>query len=110
MKELRKKNIEAREWKDEPDNQHKIDYLLVNLPHHSIEHLPELLPLLSTGHPTVIRGWAIIDRDSLAHQESKIRSMIELAGGNLESIICSEVKGFSSSKIFMRFESWQTFT
>ena len=109
LKELKIKNIDARKWKDESVNQHKIDYLLVNLPHHSIEHLPELLPLLSTGHPTVIRGWAIIDRDSLAHQESKITSLIELAGGNLESIICSEVKGFSSSKIFMRFESWQTF-
>ena len=110
LNELEIKNIDARKWKDELGNEHKIDYLLVNLPHHSIEHLPELLPLLSTEHSTVIRGWAIIDRDSLALQEGNITSMIELAGGNVEYIRCSEVKGFSSSKIFMRFESWQTFS
>ena len=110
LNELEIKNIDARKWKDELGNEHKIDYLLVNLPHHSIEHLPELLPLLSTEHSTVIRGWAIIDRESLALQEGNITSMIELAGGNVEYIRCSEVKGFSSSKIFMRFESWQTFS
>ena len=110
LNELQIKNIDARKWKDELGNEHKIDYLLVNLPHHSIEHLPELLPLLSTEHSTVIRGWAIIDRESLALQEGNITSMIELAGGNVEYIRCSEVKGFSSSKIFMRFESWQTFS
>jgi len=109
-KQLKINNIDARKWKDELDNEQKIDYLLVNLPHNSLEHLPQLLPLLSTDHSTVIRGWAIIDRDSLALQEGKITSMIKLAGGNVESISCSEVKGFSSSKIFMRFESWQTFS
>ena len=61
--------LSTRKWKDELGNEHKIDYLLGNLPHHSIEHLPELLPLLSTEHSTVIRGWAIIDRESLALQE-----------------------------------------
>ncbi|MDP6333767.1 MAG: hypothetical protein QF479_03950 [Candidatus Poseidoniaceae archaeon] len=103
------KNIDARDWTTELQEESIIDYLLVNLPHHSLQHLPELLPLLSKNHPTVIRGWAIIDRDSLNNQDKDIRSMIELAGGKLESIDCSEIKGFSSSKIFMRFESWQTF-
>ena len=106
---LEVKNIDAREWAKEVQAESKIDYLLVNLPHHSLEHLPSLLPLLSKNHPTVIRGWAIIDRDSLTNQKNTIESMIEYAGGVVESINCSEVKGFSSSKIFMRFESWQTF-
>ena len=104
------RNIDARNWIEELQNQSKIDFLLVNLPHHSLEHLPKLLPLLSKNHSTVIRGWAIIDRASLSNQNEELTSMIELAGGSVESINCSEVKGFSSSKIFMRFESWQTFS
>jgi tRNA G37 N-methylase Trm5 len=104
------RNIDARNWIEELQNQSKIDFLLVNLPHHSLEHLPKLLPLMSKNHSTVIRGWAIIDRASLSNQNEELTSMIELAGGSVESINCSEVKGFSSSKIFMRFESWQTFS
>ncbi len=109
LRELKIENIDARKWKDELNGEQKIDYLLVNLPHQTLEHLPELLPLISRGHPTVIRGWAIIDRDTLSFQEEKIASQIKSAGGKVESIKSSEVKGFSASKIFMRFESWQTF-
>ena len=103
-------NIDARKWKDQKNYTGKIDYLLVNLPHDTLKHLPELLPLLAKGHTTVIRGWAIIDRDLMQLEESNISSMIEAAGGKVESITCSEVKGFSSSKVFMRFESWQKFS
>lgn len=103
------KNIDARNWLNEVQIESKIDYLLVNLPHHSLEHLPELLPLLSKNHPTVIRGWAIIEKSSILTQSDAIKSMLESAGASVDTIYCSEVKGFSSSKIFMRFESWQTF-
>ena len=103
------KNIDARKWVEEQGCRDKIDFLLVNLPHHSLEHLPDLLPLMSKDSISVIRGWAIIDRESLISQEENISSMIKQAGGEVKSVTCSEVKGFSSSKIFMRFELWQKF-
>lgn len=106
---LEVKNIDARNWLNEHQIESSIDYLLVNLPHHSLEHLPELLPLLSRNNPTVIRGWAIIEKTSLLTQSDVIKSMLESAGAVVDTINCSEVKGFSSSKIFMRFETWQTF-
>ena len=59
------KNQDARKWKNKQENISKIDFLLVNLPHDSINHLPELLPLLAKGSITKIRGWAIIERSEL---------------------------------------------
>ena len=52
------------------------DLLLVNLPHDSISHLPDLLGLLKKGHEVVIRGWAILALDSLDQAESEIRDVL----------------------------------
>ena len=52
------------------------DLLLVNLPHDSISHLPDLLGLLKKGHEVVIRGWAILALDSLDRAESDIRAVL----------------------------------
>ena len=49
------------------------DLLLVNLPHESIEHLPDLIGLLKRGHEVVIRGWAILPHDSISKAEKQIR-------------------------------------
>ena len=52
------------------------DLLLVNLPHDSIDHLPDLLELLRKDHEVVIRGWAILALDSLNQAEDEIRSIL----------------------------------
>tara|TARA_B110000444_G_scaffold248982_1_gene273489 strand:- start:772 stop:1839 length:1068 start_codon:yes stop_codon:yes gene_type:complete len=52
------------------------DLLLVNLPHNSISHLPDLLGLLRKGHEVVIRGWAILALDSLSQAEIEIRAIL----------------------------------
>ena len=101
------KNQDARIWKNESENINKVDFLLVNLPHDSISHLPELLPLLAKGSVTKIRGWAIIDRDELGHSKIQIEEILKSANSEIISVHCSEVKGFSSTKIFMRFETKQ---
>ena len=52
------------------------DLLLVNLPHDSIEHIPDLLGLLKPGHEVVIRGWAILAIESLEEAENTIRNAL----------------------------------
>ncbi len=101
------KKQDARKWKNKQENINKIDFLLVNLPHDSINHLPELLPLLAKGSITKIRGWAIIERSELKNSENQIKNILNTSNADVKSIHCSEVKGFSSSKIFMRFETKQ---
>ena len=100
-------NIDARKWKNEKDNIGKTDLLLVNLPHDSINHLPDLIPLLSRGSLTKIRGWAIIDRAEIVGFENEISKILQNMNADIKSINSSEVKGFSSSKVFMRFETKQ---
>ena len=101
------KNQDARNWKSDENYLEQIDLLLVNLPHDSIDHLPDLIPLLSRGSLTKIRGWAIINKDELNNSQQKITEILENFNADVESVSCSEVKGFSSSKIFMRFETIQ---
>jgi hypothetical protein len=97
---------DATEWKTNPHLCNSSDLLLVNLPHDSIEHLPHLLPLLRKGQTSLLRGWAIIDRDNEATEKNKIAAAIIDAGGTIESLQFEEVKGFSASKSFMCFEAW----
>jgi len=52
------------------------DLVLVNLPHDSIDHLPDMIPLLAKGHEVVIRGWAILPHDQLAAAEKKVRAIL----------------------------------
>ena len=103
------KNQDARHWQQQPTD-YAIDFLMVNLPHDSIDHLPKLLPLLAKKQSTVIRGWAIIEKDEIQLQQSNINNMLQSFGAQIESITCNEVKGFSSTKIFMCFETWQNFS
>jgi len=101
------KNQDARNWKSDENYLEQIDLLLVNLPHDSIDHLPDLIPLLSRGSLTKIRGWAIINKAELNKSQQEITEILENFNADVESVSCSEVKGFSSSKIFMRFETIQ---
>ena len=52
------------------------DLLLVNLPHDSIDHLPDIIPLLRKGHEVVIRGWAILPIASLDDKKEEIRTIL----------------------------------
>lgn len=60
------------------------DIVLVNLPHNSIDHLPDMIPLLAKGHEVVIRGWAILPLDQLDAAEKKVRAI--LGSNNLLSL------------------------
>ena len=97
---------DAKQWLQNPQNLGVVDLLLVNLPHHSIDHIPTLLPLLKTNQTTVLRGWAIVDRAEILEKEDDIRNSILSVGARVEKFAFTEVKGFSTTKSFMCFEVW----
>ncbi len=99
---------DATEWALNDELTESCDLLLVNLPHDSIEHLPKLIPLLKKGDITLLRGWAIIERDELDSQKQLITEVIENTTAVIESVTIEEIKGFSSSKCFVCFEVWLT--
>ena len=89
--------------------QHTVDFLLVNLPHQTIEHMEDLLPLMKRETPSLIRGWAIIDRDDLPSVNDKLTNLLLHHGATNLQLVCQERKGFSATKIIIRIESSQTF-
>ena len=100
---------DARLWAKDPENQHTVDFLLVNLPHQTVEHMEDLLPLMRRKTRSLIRGWAIIDRDDLPGVNDKLTNLLLHHGATNLQLICQEIKGFSATKIFIRIESSQTF-
>ena len=100
---------DARLWAKEAEYQHTVDFLLVNLPHQTIEHMEDLLPLIKRETLSSIRGWAIIDRDDLPGVKDKLSNLLLQNGATNLQLICQEIKGFSATKIFIRIESSQTF-
>ena len=97
---------DALEWAIDSENHSSCDLLLVNLPHHSIAHIEALMPLLKRGQTSVLRGWAIIERSELENREQTILEAISKASGTVEEFTFKEVKGFSTTKVFMCFEAW----
>jgi len=79
------------------------DLLLVNLPHDSIDHLPDLLELLRKGHEVVIRGWAILALDSLNQAEEKIRSI--LSECNIISLTIEANRSYSPNDTYACIEA-----
>ena len=100
---------DARLWAKESEYQHTVDFLLVNLPHQTIEHMEDLLPLMKRETPSLIRGWAIINRDDLPGVNDKLTNLLLDHGAANLRLICQEIKSFSASKIFIRIVSSQTF-
>ncbi len=77
------------------------DVLLVNLPHESIDHLPELLPLL-TREESLLCGWSIQEKQAdIVHQ---LQTIIQASNRTIANIHVEEIKGFSTAKAMFRYE------
>ena len=75
----------------------KYDLLLVNIPHDTFEHLPDLIPLVRPNG--IIRGWAIIEQEDF--QEAQL---------HLQTILGPEVnlenrRSYSASADLCKFEA-----
>ena len=94
--------MDARElMKSRPELIGTADVLLVNLPHESIDHLPNLLPLLSDD-VSLVCGWSIQEKQ--ADIEHQLRAVIEVGGWTIATVHVEEIKGFSTAKAMFRYE------
>jgi len=96
---------DARSWKSVLEYCGQADVLLVNLPHDSFEHLPDLFPLFNRTNPSLLRGWAIVERASLPQRNQHLRTLVRDAGGTPSGTFVEEVKGFSSTRCFVVFQA-----
>lgn len=79
------------------------DMLLVNLPHDSIEHLPDLVGLLRRGHEVVIRGWAILASDDLHISKETIRQ--HLSETEILSLEITPKKSYSATQEYVSIQA-----
>ena len=100
----------ALAWQQDSKLRDKADVLFVNIPHSSIEHLPNLLPLMKKNSPTLIRGWMIIEREEMIEIESKVLSICENFGAKGTILDIEEAKGFSTTKCFARLTIFTNFS
>ena len=92
-------------WAERPDLVGKADVLLVNLPHDSLDHLPHLMPLFRKADRSLLRGWAIVERDTLEACAAQIRDAVKRSNGRCEAVSVEEIKGFSSTRCFVVFQT-----
>ncbi len=88
---------DARSLKDRPEMCGKFDLLLVNIPHDTLEHLPDLLPLIRPGG--IIRGWAIIEHADFEEAQQYLH-----ATHGSDAIIDSR-RSYSASADLCKFEA-----
>ncbi len=94
--------MDARElMKSRPELMGVVDVLLVNLPHESTNHLPDLLPLLSEDE-SLVCGWSIQEKQ--ADIEHQLRKIIEGSVRTIIRIHVEEIKGFSTARAMFRYE------
>jgi len=79
------------------------DIVLVNLPHDSIDHLPDMIPLLAKGHEVVIRGWAILPLEEMDAAEKKVRAI--LGSNNLLSLELVPARSYSPRDTYTCIEA-----
>ena len=88
---------DARQLKNRPEMCEKYDLLLVNIPHDTIEHLPDLSPLVRPEG--IIRGWAIIEKTDFEEAQQNLQNML-----GPEAILESR-RSYSASADLCKFEA-----
>ncbi len=78
------------------------DMLLVNLPHDSLVHLPDLIGLLKKNQEVIIRGWAIIDNSSVIETKAYLESIFDKA--QINRITITPAKSYSPLESYSSFE------
>ena len=69
----------------------------MNIPHDTLEHLPDLLPLLNDGG--TVRGWAVIEEEDLQDAQESLANILG------ESVEIEVRRSYSATANLCRFES-----
>ena len=96
---------DARTWKDDEHLRGQADVVLVNLPHDSFEHLPDILPLFAQQGEGLLRGWAIVERTSVEGRVDQLEDLVSAAGGTPQETSVLEIKDFSTTRCFVVFQT-----
>jgi len=88
---------DARSLKDRPEMCGKFDLLLVNIPHDTLKHLPDLLPLVRSGG--IIRGWAIIEHSDFEAVQQHLKATLG------SDAILDRRRSYSASADLCKFEA-----
>ena len=96
---------DARELKSQYSGM--VDLLLVNLPHESLSHLPDLLPLMAKNHPVVVRCWAIIPSDKIEQTELELKRIFSKS--KIHNLKLEPVRSYSPSESYTCIEAKVTF-
>ena len=91
---------DARNLKNRAEMCENYDLLLINIPHESLAHMPDLLPLLRTNG--VMRGWAIVEDADFENANERLRSLFSQEA-NLEIR-----RSYSATANLCRFEVQKT--
>ena len=82
------------------------DLLLVNIPHSSLDHLGDLLPLLERGQPSLLRAWCIIEQHETSTVAGRLEELLELDGRQQRSLSVTPVRSYSPSHDHLLLEAW----
>ena len=88
---------DARLLRDRTEMCDKYDLLLVNIPHDTIEHLPDLFPLVRPRG--IIRGWAIIEKTDFEEAQQHLQNMLG------SEVILESRRSYSASADLCKFEA-----
>ena len=99
---------DARTWGEDEDLSRQAHVVLVNLPHDSFEHLPDLFDLFIPNGLGLLRGWAIVERSTIERRAAQLEALVKQAGGQPSDTDVTEIKGFSTSKCFVVFQTFIT--
>jgi len=80
----------------------KADLLLINLPHSSIDHLEQLLPLLAKGEEVMVRGWAIMANEEVKNTQKRIVEIFNQC--EVLEIELKKTRSYSPSDAFCVFQ------
>lgn len=82
------------------------DILLVNIPQSTLEHLAELLALLVRDQSCLLRGWCIVEHESIPQLQDRIESILREDGRDRFSLEISKVRSYSPSHEHLLIEAW----
>ena len=97
---------DATELSSVPEMRNSWDMLVVNLPHKTIEMLPNLVHLLDNGSPSLIRGRVIVAESEIEETTEKIVEIVSPLHPDPPSVNLKVKRDYSSTLRLCSFEAW----
>ena len=97
---------DATELANDTEIQGQWDLVIINLPHRTLEYLPDLIPLLDRNNATMIRGRVIVEESQIEDANETIKKLLPplLSGKPPPSL--SIKRDYSASLRLCSFHAW----